>query len=115
MPHSVKQKAEASPSTEVEMTQPATNEVADQPMHEDVDMADANSQTQGPDTAQDEDSDVEISNKGPERSGTANGAAGVKLEDLFDMGSDDDEFPSSAAPAKKETPNSPDLLPSSSP
>lgn len=93
MPHSVESKAGTSLSAEVEMAETATDVTT-----EDVDMTDAVETNQTTD-------------KGAERSGMV--AAGVKLEDLFDMGSDDDEFPSSAAPVKREASNSPDLLPDS--
>jgi hypothetical protein len=114
MPHSVDQKAEVSPSAEVEMAETVTNDGASQPRAEDVDMTDA-SETQTIEGTRAEGKDVEVSGMAPEKNGTASGTAEVKLEDLFDMGSDDEEFPSSAMPVKKEASDSPDPLPSSPP
>jgi len=93
------------------MAEPETNG-ASQSNGADVDMTDADPPTARANRVQIEDGNA--SGQEGENTGGASrmAASGVKLEDLFDLGSDDDEFSSSHA-AAKEQPNSPDLLPSS--
>ena len=92
------------------MAEPETNG-ASQSNGADVDMTDADPQTVGANRVQIEDG--KASGQGGENTGGASRMAtsGVKLEDLFDLGSDD-EFSSSHAAAKEQS-NSPDILPSS--